>query len=121
MKSITNKDGAVEQMLSFIQESMKEKDQKVLKNILKTKDGRWFLMRLLDKCKVNCETFTGNSQTFYNEGRRSIGITVMQEIAALGLDAVILKQKAEKEYMQQQIEYKQLYLDAQARENSYDE
>lgn len=112
MKAITEKGSATERMLSYITGHMKEKDEKVLRNILKTKDGRWFIMRLLDKTKVNCETFTGNSQTFYNEGKRSIGINLVQEITALGLDAVLLKQKAEKEYIAQQIEYKQLYMES---------
>ena len=108
-------------MVYFIQSSMREKDEKVLRNILKTKDGRWFLMRLLDKTKVNSETFTGNSQTFYNEGKRSIGISLVQEITALGIDAVLLKQKAEKEYIQQQLEYKQLFLEAEEMESPTDE
>lgn len=48
-------------------------------NTKATKDLVW---DLLDFCGLNSESFTGNSSTFYNEGKRAVGLyllSVLQE------------------------------------------
>lgn len=112
MKHFSNTDehDSYRDMLDYIRDNMKDKDREALKALLNNKHGRWFLMRLLDRTKVNSEAFTGNSTTFYNEGRRSIGVELINDIAALGLTGFNLKQKAEKEYVKVQTEYKELYI-----------
>lgn len=48
--------------------------------MLSTPAGRRFYWRLLDQVAgVFSGTFTGSSQTFYAEGRRSVGIDLMRE------------------------------------------
>ena len=48
-------------------------------------------------------TFTGNSQSFFNEGRRSVGIDIVKNIATLlGVKGIEQKQLAELEYIQHQ-------------------
>lgn len=42
--------------------------------------GRRFLWRLLGMCGVFKLSFTGNSQTFFNEGQRDIGLKVTADI-----------------------------------------
>ena len=110
--SITDENSVQARMIKYIQEQMVRKDKEALMDLLKTPSGRWFLMRLLDKTKVLSDCFTGNSSTFYNEGRRKVGVDLVNEIAALGLEAFGLKQQAEREYILQQQEYKELYIES---------
>ncbi|MEE1194889.1 MAG: hypothetical protein U0K79_08850 [Phascolarctobacterium sp.] len=83
-------------------------DQNALKSILKSTEGRWFLMRLLDATGVNSNSFTGNSTTFFNEGKRQVGLELLARIQEIGLDAVKLKQKAELEYISHQQKAREL-------------
>lgn len=107
-KAITEKDSRHEYMVRFLQEQVAEADKNALLFLLNSTEGRWFLMRLLDLCNVNASCFTGNSHTFYNEGKREIGLQVMRMVAALGLEGVTLKQRAELEYIEHQQKMKNL-------------
>ena len=85
------------------QMEIQNRDRKGLAAVLSTEDGRWFLMRLLDTCCIMQTTFTGNSQSFFNEGRRSVGIDIVKNIATLlGVKGIEQKQLAELEYIQHQ-------------------
>lgn len=44
------------------------------------KQGRRFAMRLLDKAGVYRTSFTGNSETFFREGMRNVGLFVLSEV-----------------------------------------
>ena len=62
--------------------------------------------------RYKAPSFTGNSQTFYNEGLRAIGIQLDQQIMnLLGIDGFTLKQKAEKEYIKFQEDIKRRFYD----------
>lgn len=74
-------------------------DRAALKAVLGTKDGRWFLMRLLDECRVFERTMTGNSWTYFNEGGRDVGLRLRGRIIRDG--HVELLQLAEREYIRQ--------------------
>lgn len=55
-----------------------------LRELLSLPAGRRFVWRLVDEIAgVHGTTFTGNSQTFHLEGRRSVGIDLMLEIQRL--------------------------------------
>lgn len=101
-KTITEKDSKHERLARFMQQEMRRNDEQALMEILNSKNGRWFLMRFLDRTRVLGETFTGNSQTFYNEGLRKAGLLILSDIQQLGLEAVKLKQLAEIEYIETQ-------------------
>ena len=62
-------------------------EQELLDNaILKlatSDEGQRFIYHLLDLCGVHTVTFTGNSQTFYLEGRRSIGLEIISLMEAV--------------------------------------
>lgn len=48
--------------------------------LLDSKQGRRFLWRYLEQCGIFRTSFTGNSQTFFNEGKRNIGLMLMSDI-----------------------------------------
>lgn len=45
--------------------------------------GRNFVWSLLDQVGIYQDSFTGNSHTFYNEGRRSVGLRLIKSLEAL--------------------------------------
>ncbi len=49
-------------------------------NILNTPDGMAVIRELLVECHMYSSAFTGNSATYYNEGRRDIGLIMMKVI-----------------------------------------
>lgn len=58
----------------------KEQDIEDLKGILDSAGGRRFLWKLLEECGVYKISFTGNSHTFFNEGKRQIGLRLIEDI-----------------------------------------
>lgn len=58
----------------------REREIEALRNILSTYDGRAFLWRLLEECGIYTSSFTGNSTTFFNEGKRHVGLWTLNEI-----------------------------------------
>lgn len=46
---------------------------------LRTKQGRAWMWWLLGECGVFRTSFTGNSTTFFNEGRRAIGLAILAD------------------------------------------
>lgn len=57
--------------------------------------GRRFMFRILELAMVYRSSFTGNSQTFFNEGRRIIGTTLLTDMTDAGLEELELKMKLE--------------------------
>lgn len=51
-----------------------------LKWLMGHKQGRRFVTRLLDKAGVYRTSFTGNSETFFREGQRNLGLFVLMEV-----------------------------------------
>ena len=107
-KSITDADSRQAKLQASFQRELRKRDQDALSTILNSESGRWFLMRLLDKTKINIDSFTGNSQTFYNEGMRKVGLLILDDIKSLGISGVELKQKAELEYIKTQIKAQEI-------------
>lgn len=60
------------------------------------KQGRRLMWRLLSMAGVFRTSMTGNSSTFFNEGRRDIGLQLMAEINDHSLDAYVLMLKEQK-------------------------
>lgn len=58
-----------------------------LKKVLSDRSGQMVLAYILGECNVCSKTtFTGNSQTFFNEGRRSVGLDLMAWITKTDTD-----------------------------------
>lgn len=115
-KAITEKGSKQEMLTKFFQNEIRRRDDEALAALLKTPSGRWFLMRLLDNSYVLGQCFTGNSTTFYNEGKREVGLQVLRDITRLGVKAVKLKQTAELEYIEFQAKARKLAEDYVERE-----
>jgi hypothetical protein len=47
--------------------------------LLNSKRGRRILVDLLEVTGVNRTSYTGNSETFFREGRRSVGLHILQQ------------------------------------------
>lgn len=60
----------------------RENQLSAMRDIVENKGGAEFLWRLLSRCKLYETSFTGNSQTFFNEGKREVGLWVLAEIMA---------------------------------------
>lgn len=54
-----------------------------VKFIMESKLGRRFVARLLDSAGVDRVSFTGDNQTFFNEGKRTVGLEVQAAVRAL--------------------------------------
>lgn len=66
-----------------------------LEKCMESEEGRFMLIHLAELSGYRGETFTGNSKTFFNEGKRSIGIWIMETMRKISFP---LYQKAEAEY-----------------------
>jgi hypothetical protein len=65
----------------------REKDQRRreandLRDVMSMPQGRRVMWRILVKAGVYSDGFTGDNRTFFNEGRRSIGLQLMAELEA---------------------------------------
>lgn len=107
-KSNTGEDRRQALLTKYMVREQARRDKEALLDLLGSESGRWFLMRMLDATKVNSMCFTGNSKTFYNEGRRDVGLGIIKSILALGLQGIELKQQAEMEYAEFQLKLQEL-------------
>jgi hypothetical protein len=48
--------------------------------LMADKRGRRIMWRLLEKTRVYQSSFTGNSQTFFHEGTRNVGLMLISDI-----------------------------------------
>jgi len=58
-------------------------------NILAIPSGRRWVWRVLSDCGVFKSSFTGNSTTFFNEGRRDIGLRILADVMEANPDAYV--------------------------------
>jgi hypothetical protein len=60
-----------------------------LKVILGTENGRRYLYELIDFCGLYRPSMTGNSQTFFNEGMRNVGMKIMADVTKADANSFI--------------------------------
>lgn len=66
--------------------------------------GRWFLMRLFDRCELLGSGFSSDAAVMaFIQGQREVAIKYIDDIAKLGTTAVEKKLLAEKEYSDYQL------------------
>ena len=63
--------------------------------LMGSKRGRRIMWRLLERTGVYRSSFTGNSETFFREGQRNVGLMLMAQIHEVCPDqyALMLKEK----------------------------
>ena len=85
----------------WVRKAIADKDKGALQTLLETEEGRWFIARLLKNEGLHSSGFTGNSGTFYNEGRRSVAVDIYTNIKTLlGVDAIRQLHKAQEDLME---------------------
>lgn len=90
----------------YIENCIIQRDEDALKELMQSPNGRWFLMRLFDACKLNSPAYCGDTQTMLlNEGKRTIGLKLLGRLQDMGIQGIELKQQAEMEYIKTQQEY----------------
>lgn len=98
-------DEFIEKLQILTEQARVSKDEQSLLFLLESEQGRWFLMRMLDRCSVLANIPPGDGPaTNYTLGARSIGLSYLQDIAALDMKGFKLKQQAELEYATANIE-----------------
>lgn len=74
----------------------KQKFGEDLLTVLGTPQGRRFYWRLMTHCGIYKNSFTGNSQTFFNEGMRNVGLKLMGDLMENAPEMYILMIKENK-------------------------
>jgi len=69
------------------QRTARQKQIDDIKWLLAHKQGRRIVWRILEQAGVYRQTFTGNNDTFFLEGKRSIGLFVLAEVMSASVDA----------------------------------
>lgn len=64
-----------------------------MKNLLSTEAGRSIIWAIMSRCDIFGTSMTGNSQTYFKEGRRSVGLEIMAEVIAADPNAWINMQR----------------------------
>lgn len=68
----------------FIRKRALEKDD--LKKLLGTPEGLRFIWRVLELAGIYRTTFTGNSTSYFNEGKRSLGLEIKTDLLEVDPD-----------------------------------
>lgn len=94
-------DERIEPRVRHMQKLIVERDKQALEAMLQSNLGRWFLMRLFDRCALNTDSFTGQlASTSRLEGMRYVALQYQKDIAELGMDGIRQKHIAELEYIE---------------------
>lgn len=81
-----------------LRDYIQKRDDEAYRFLLRTAEGRWFIIRLLQQEGLTASSFTGNSSTFFNEGRRAVVIAIRDKIESLGREELSLLHQAEDEF-----------------------
>lgn len=65
--------------------------------ILGTPQGRRYIWRHMSSAGIFTTSFTGNSSTFFNEGKRDVGLKMLAEVTDVNPDAYVLMMKEARE------------------------
>lgn len=98
MKDPTDLTGQAEEAAQRAETDADRRRQEVddFKQLMDTASGRRFVWRLLSITGVYRTSMTGNSSTFFNEGRRDVGLQLLAEIHEHSIDAFVQMLKEQK-------------------------
>ena len=84
---------------------IEDKDAEDMRSLLKEKWGRRFVWRFLSKAGVFSQSFNADASIMaFNEGRRSIGLTLLSQVMEINPEAYLQMAKSnkkEEEYVRQ--------------------
>lgn len=78
------------------EEKARRQEVEDLKWLMSDKRGRRVMWRLLETAGVYRSSFTGNSETFFREGQRNVGLKLLAEIHEHCPDAFVMMLKEHK-------------------------
>jgi hypothetical protein len=64
-----------------------------LKAVLSTDQGKAVIWKLLGDCRIFQTSFTGSSETFFLEGKRSIGLSILTDIMRVDPESFVKMQQ----------------------------
>ena len=81
-KALVKNAADVDQVKSAESKQKRKRDYELddVRYILASPQGRRFFWKYLDFCGVFRTSFTGNSQTFFNEGLRNVGLKMLSDL-----------------------------------------
>ena len=77
--------------------SEREQELDDVKQLLKTPFGKRFMRRLFEEGMIFHSTFTGNSRTFFNEGRRSLTLKFFADVTQVAPESTLIEIMTNKE------------------------
>lgn len=80
-------DDSIKQVMDLRAKRLQEREQGDIRKVLSLPEGRRFVWKLMSDAGVFRSSFTGNSQTFFNEGQRNMGLMVLNQVMAAKADA----------------------------------
>lgn len=72
---------------------LQERQKSDLRKVLSSAEGRRFVWRVIGEAGVFKGSFTGNSETFFREGKRDMGLFVLNDILKSHPDAFAQMQR----------------------------
>ena len=82
------RDESENKVMSRREERNKNRIHNDFKEILSTISGRRFIWELLSETAVFQTSFTGDNQTFFKEGKRDIGLFILNRIFSVAPDSL---------------------------------
>jgi len=79
------------------QETVRQDELRDVSWVMQNARGRRLVWRFLESAMVFRTTFTGNSTTFFNEGRRALGLELLADIQEVAGDEYQLMVKEAKD------------------------
>ncbi len=79
--------------LQELERKRRERDLNDVRKVLLSPEGRRLIWRLMSYARIFKPSYTGNSETFFNEGRRDVGLLILEEVMAAKPDSFTQMQK----------------------------
>ena len=94
---------AREEVLTKIKGDREKQLERDLRAVIGTDAGRRFIWTLLGDCGVFRTSFTGNNSTFFNEGKRFVGLEVLKRMNSAAPEAFAnMQREAADRYLAEQ-------------------
>lgn len=83
----------VNEKIEELEQTERRRENSDLRKVLSTPEGRRFIWKMLGRAGVFRSSFTGNSHTFFNEGKREIGLGLFEDVMTINSEMFVRMQK----------------------------